>query len=188
MGDLIQLVAPVPDDEDIPGTRVQDRVFRGLAIAMVAFGLAVAGWQWTRGPVERVDRALATLPIQLLGASGPGGVLTSGAPTVLHLWMPGCGACAAEAPTIEAARRAFDGRVRFVSVSVNADQALTARAAKSMGLQGQLGVTTGNLLEALDLSEVPSTAWITADGRLVTLAHGALSPRILARETEALLR
>jgi thiol-disulfide isomerase/thioredoxin len=112
-----------------------------------------------------------------------------GAPRVVHVWLPGCGACAAEASAYEAVRARYASQgVRFLSVSIVSDPAATRRAADAYGLGGPLASTTGNLLEALRLDEVPSTVWISKEGRVVAVGSGALSERVLDRETRRLLR
>lgn len=177
-----------PDGSDSrPSGAPSDRLMRGLTLGAVAIGTIVVVWALALGRVEHVDRPLPGLPATIVG-TGAALAVTDGAPTVLHVWLPGCGACAAEAAAYEEVRVRYAAEgVRFVSVSVLPDAPATRRAATAYGLGGTLATTNGNLMEALQLGEVPSTVWISGEGRVVAVGSGALSERVLDRETRDLL-
>lgn len=69
-----------------------------------------------------------------------------------------------------------------MAVSLLGNRAQNQATAARYGLGGPLGVTTGNLLNALGVAGVPATAFVSADGRVVAVAEGALSERELEAE------
>lgn len=164
-----------------------DRMLRALVVGALSLLLVLFAWTRWHGPIVYVDRPLPVLPLQLLESVADAPVV--GMPEVIHVWLPGCGACAAEAAAYEAVRVRYASQgVRFLSVSIVSDAAATRRAAKAFGLGGPLASTTGNLMEALQLDVVPSTVWISKEGRVVSVGSGALSERVLDRETQRILR
>lgn len=164
-----------------------DRLLWGLGLAGALLVGSLGAWSLWQGPVQHVDRAMPALPMRLLDGATTG--VEPGRPTVLHVWLPGCGACAAEAPALGEVARRYQGQgVDFVSVSVVSDPAATRRAAAAYGMAGAIASTNGNLLEALDLAVVPSTVWISAEGRVVSVGEGALSERVIERETRRIVR
>jgi thiol-disulfide isomerase/thioredoxin len=177
---------PDPDAEDTTPLH-SDRMLRSLVVGALALLIVLFGWTRWQGPVEHVDRPLPALPVRLLEPVADASV--AGMPEVIHVWLPGCGACAAEAAAYEVVRARYAAQgVRFLSVSIVSDPAATRRAAAAYGLGGPLASTTGNLLEALQLDVVPSTVWISKEGRVVSVGSGALSERVLDRETRRILR
>jgi len=176
------------DPEYRPPGATADRLVRallGLALLIVA---ALGVRQWVEGPVTRVDRELPTLSLSEVDSPTPL-TLTEGRPTVLHVWLPGCGACAAEAPAYEAVRRRYEAAgVDFVALSVVPDAASTRRAADRYGLRGTVATSAGSVLDRIQVGSVPSTVWISGEGRVVAVAEGPQSERILDRETARLLQ
>ena len=78
-------------------------------------------------------------------------------------------------------RRRHDPRVAFVSVSIVAQREMTEASAASWGLGGPLAVTTGNLLAALGLTDVPAFVLVSASGRIVAVGQGRIGERALER-------
>lgn len=66
------------------------------------------------------------------------------------------------------------------------DRAIVQREVDRLGFDLPQAVTTGNLLEAVDLNGVPSFLFVTREGRIVGFAEGDLSERSLERAISAL--
>jgi hypothetical protein len=96
--------------------------------------------------------------------------------------------CAREAPGLEAVRRRWGDRVRFVVVSLAQDPARTRQFAARYGFSEPLAVTSGNLLAVLGSGELPSTYWLDGQGRVVASIHGAAPEAVLEAETAAIAR
>jgi hypothetical protein len=71
--------------------------------------------------------------------------------------------------------------VAFVSVSIVPRREMAESSAAAWGLGGTLAVTTGNLLAALGVTDVPAFALVSASGRIVGLAQGSIGERALER-------
>lgn len=85
-------------------------------------------------------------------------------------------------------RRAYEGRVRFVEVSILQERRGTLAAAARYGLEGTLAMTTGNLVALLGVSGVPATAFVSAEGRIVGVVEGPVGEAALTEAVEELLR
>ncbi|HMV68233.1 MAG TPA: hypothetical protein PKA64_15405 [Myxococcota bacterium] len=84
-------------------------------------------------------------------------------------------------------RKRYEDRVRFVEVSILPNRAGTLAAAKRYGLEGTLAMTTGNLLELLGVNGVPTTAFVSADGRIIGVAEGMIGEKALDDAVKSLL-
>lgn len=159
-----------------------DRIFRvGLALGAASV-IGLFGYDVWRGGVQGRDEPLPAIPARLVSGAP---LVLDGSPTVLHVWLPGCGICAREVPGLEAVRARHPG-VRQIDLSVVDDVSATVASARRMGLTGELAVTTGNALTALDVHEMPTTLFIGSDGRVVAVGAGALREDVLERETARL--
>ncbi len=161
-----------------------DRLFHALAAVALVVMAGVFAAANASGGVEHLDEPVPVIPAIRLDDGAPLSV-GDGRPTAVFVWLPRCGACAGEAPLVEAARLRHPD-VRFVGISLLPDAAGTRRAADAYGLTGELATSTGSVLDALGLASAPSFAWINAEGRLVARADGPVSARVLEREIAAL--
>jgi len=78
-------------------------------------------------------------------------------------------------------RQRYEPRVAFVSVSIVPRREIAEASATSWGLGGPLAVTTGNLLAALGVTDVPAFVLVSASGRIVAVAQGRVGERALER-------
>ena len=75
----------------------------------------------------------------------------------------------------------------FLAVSVLGDDARVRAAADRLGFDVRQAVTTGNLLDALGVDEVPSTVLVSADGRILGVARAERSEAFFRRRARGLL-
>lgn len=158
---------------------------------MVALPLCVALFVWVGmdgASVSPRDEPLPALPlVDLDGAVIPASTF-AGKPWVINLWMPECPPCAAEVPELVAARHQFEPKgVGFLAVSV-APQVERIRAAmETLHFDWPAAATSGDLLRVVDLVGVPATLFVSADGRLVGVADGAIAEETLHEEIGRLI-
>ncbi len=111
-----------------------------------------------------------------------------GQPLVINFWASWCPSCVAELPEFEAVHQARGGEVQFLGIA-NADD-------RSRGLEliEQTGVTyllgddpDGELFRAFGNIAMPTTIFVSADGRIVDTFAGQLNESALAERVEKLL-
>ena len=61
------------------------------------------------------------------------------------------------------------------------------KAVERLGFDLPQAVTTGNLLQAVDVVGVPVTLFLSREGRLVSLVDGPITAEILDQQAQALL-
>jgi len=70
---------------------------------------------------------LPPTPIELTGAQFDRFITRAGLPVLVDFWAPWCGPCRQFAPTFSQFARQYVGRVRFVKVNTEVEQALAGR-------------------------------------------------------------
>ncbi len=77
-------------------------------------------------------------------------------------------------PELVAARERWEPRgVKFLAISVVEDAPRVRAEADRWGLTWPLAMTTGDLVNLVGVNTVPSTLFVTADGRIVGVLRGA---------------
>ncbi len=101
--------------------------------------------------------------------------VVDGKPTVVNFFASWCSPCIAEMPDLEAVARSLDGEVQFFGLAVN------DRPEDAQGIVEQTGITydwsrdiRGDIANAANLSSLPATMLITADGTIAATHIGAL--------------
>jgi cytochrome c biogenesis protein CcmG, thiol:disulfide interchange protein DsbE len=110
-----------------------------------------------------------------------------GLPLVVNFWASNCEPCIREMPVLEAAHQQLAGRVAFVGVNV------TDPVGPARSLAARTGVTyhnardpDGTMLQAFGGVALPTTAFVSPEGRILTVVTGELSAeKLQARLTEA---
>lgn len=112
-----------------------------------------------------------------------------GRPVLVNFWASWCVDCRKEAPLLEAAYRHVGGRVAFVGVDTN-----DTRSA-ALSFLHQFGVTyssvydpDGTAATAYGLFGLPTTVFVSPEGRILERNVGALTSGSLARGVALLLR
>lgn len=140
-----------------------------LALAAAAAGSAAAC-----DGTERPNRPVATFAADGLDGTQWDGQALRGKPWVINVWMPGCKACLEEFSGLEKVRSAFESRgVGFLAISIDQDAARVRKVARRLGLSIPVAIARGDVLEPFGMRAIPSTAFVSADGRVVALAKGS---------------
>jgi cytochrome c biogenesis protein CcmG, thiol:disulfide interchange protein DsbE len=98
-----------------------------------------------------------------------------GTPVVLNMWATWCKPCVKEMPAFDEVAAGTDA-VRIIGVNV-ADEAADAEAfAQELGVSyEQYTDPSGELSDAFEVTGLPATAFIDADGNVVNVHAGALT-------------
>jgi peroxiredoxin len=91
-------------------------------------------------------------------------------------------------PALERVHRQLGDRVRFVGIDSQDDPERAAAFAADIGITYDLwSDELGDVFATLDLSTIPTTLFLDADGAIVSTHTGALSEDDLRARTTALL-
>jgi len=115
--------------------------------------------------------------VQFTAADGSSHTLAEmeGTPVVLNMWATWCKPCVKEMPAFDEVAASSD-LVRIIGVNV-ADEADDAEAfAQELGVTyEQFTDPSGELSDAFEVTGLPATAFIDADGKVVDVHAGALT-------------
>ncbi|MGH8926017.1 MAG: TlpA family protein disulfide reductase [Acidimicrobiia bacterium] len=106
---------------------------------------------------------------------------TDGRPVVLNFWASWCGPCREEMPAFDVvARRRPD--VLFVGVAIRDSEPEARAFAAETGVGYPLGIdSSGEILERYPILGLPTTWFITSDGRIAASWAGQLNEKELER-------
>jgi peroxiredoxin len=142
---------------------------RPLAIAAVVAGLA-PGCDATQRP----NRPIAPFAADGLDGTQWDGQALRGRPWVINVWMPGCKACLEEFSALEKTRSAFERQgVGFLAISIDQDVRRVREVARRLGLSMPVAIARGDVLKPFGMRAIPSTAFVSAEGKVVALAKGS---------------
>ena len=164
----------------------------GIAVAVLAL-LALLVWGMGRrtatvGAVATPLRAAPefSLPLYDLGHFALSEV--RGHPVVVNFWASWCIPCEDEAPVLEAAARAYDGRVRFVGLDVQDTEQEGRRFIQRFGVTYPNGLDrTGAISIDYGMTGVPETFFIRTDGLIQRKWAGPVRPDQLEQFIQELL-
>lgn len=107
--------------------------------------------------------------------------LAAGRPVILNLWASWCLPCREEMPALDAASRAHPG-VSFIGVAVSDDPAAARQFAGEIGVTYPLAVDDSGTMDRLYPSPgLPSTFFISTDGRIVRILFGGVTSETVSR-------
>ncbi len=100
-----------------------------------------------------------------------------GLPTVVNFFASWCGPCIRELPDIQAASQTFAGEVNVIGLSVSDRVEDTEALLVETGVTFPVGLDPNGAIhrEIADLGVMPSTAFIAADGTLLSVQAGTIS-------------
>lgn len=159
-----------------------------LAALAAALGL-VAGCGGSGGG-SGADRssAFASLELATLDGATVRVADLQGRPAVVNVWQQTCAPCKIEMPAIEQVHRDYGDRVRVVGIDSQDDPAKAAAFAAGIGITYELwSDELGDVFAALDLSTIPTTVFLDAEGTIVDTHTGALTADELRRRVDSLL-
>ncbi len=108
-----------------------------------------------------------------------------GRPLVINFWASWCTPCRAEMPAFDRVHRTLGDKVAIVGVTDEDDHEAAAEAAKKSGATYPLLVDEDQtLLTDLQLSGLPGTVFVDADGNVIGHHLGALTEEELTTQIE----
>lgn len=163
------------------------RTRRRLAAAVGALVLLAACGRSAGGTDDRAA-AFAKLELTTLDGRTVRVADLAGRPAVVNVWQQTCAPCKVEMPAIEQLHRELGDRVRVVGIDSQDDPARAAAFAKEIGITYELwSDELGDVFAALDLSTIPTTIFLDAEGTIVDAHTGAMTADELRRRADSLL-
>ncbi len=158
--------------------RRQDGSFAGFAVNSVGKAAEIAA------------RPAPDFGLQLFDGSRFRFSEQRGRVVVLNFWASWCTPCRAEMPHFETAYRAYKDRgVLFIGLAVQDDPAAAVALLKELGISYPAGPDPGNEIAlAYQVSGLPTTIFISRDGKLVRKWTGTLTEQQLMAFTEEIAR
>ncbi len=140
------------------------------------------------------------MPSPLLGNTAPGFALADldgeitrlvelrGQPVVLNFWATWCGPCVVEHPVLQTAARRYGEQVRFLGVIYHDQPSAIRDFLKRRAAWGPSLIDAGSEVAIrYGVYGAPETFFIDAEGIVAAKVTGALGPRELFGQVEALL-
>jgi hypothetical protein len=90
---------------------------------------------------------------------------------------------------LETVRREFEPQgIRFLALSLDADEESVRAAAKKIGIQMTVALADGELLGPLGVNKVPSTVFVNSSGFVVAAASGERNRKFFYSRAKELLQ
>ncbi|MEO8937817.1 MAG: TlpA disulfide reductase family protein [Burkholderiaceae bacterium] len=163
------------------------RIQAALATSLLLFVAGTAALHMTAG----VQKRLALQALNVTDGAGAPTTLAAfgGRPLVVNLWATWCGPCRREMPMLARAQDAHP-EIVFVFVNQGEDERLIARylADARLALRNSVRDTGSQVARAIALQGWPTTVWLAADGRVLAIDVGALSPVKLEQRLAELVK
>jgi thiol-disulfide isomerase/thioredoxin len=157
---------------------------RARSLGVIAILVGVAGCDVYGTP----DRPLPDIKATMLDGRSMPADMFEGKPWVINVWVPGCTLCAREFPDLEAVRKEWEPRgVGFLALSLHPDDMDVKQAAQRVGIGMTVAIARDQVLAALGVAAVPSTVFVSAEGRIVATANGARSRGFFERRVRDLV-
>lgn len=109
-------------------------------------------------------------------------------PVVINFWASWCPPCREEAPELAKVSQMYQGKVKFLGLTVNDKQADSLAFMKEFGISYDNGPDQSNIGDAYRITGIPETFWIDKQGQIVDHWIGAIDEANLTSLTEDLLR
>ncbi len=178
-----------PDEGRHPRTRRRALWLAGV-VTIAAVGTAAA-LQWIKpdGRIQAADSPAPGFELPRLGQ--PGSTISldelRGRPVVLNFWASWCVPCAKEMPELQAVYDKVGSRVAFVGINHQDGRTGALDMVAKTGVRYPSGYDPeGKTAIAYGLRGLPSTVFISADGRVLEKRIGELSREELAQAVEEL--
>ncbi len=156
----------------------------GVVIALaVAASVAVAGC--SGGSDGSAKGSLPDVKLVELNTGKATSWDGKGRPMVVNLWASWCVPCRTEMPAFDEVHQALGDKVAIVGVTDDPDRSAAKKAAAASKVSYPLKVDVDQeLMVDLDVSGLPATIFVDADGTIVGRHTGALTKAELLREIE----
>jgi len=145
---------------------------------LVFFGIAFA-WEWIQ-PKPQLPEIAPVFDLRDLDGNPVRLEALRGAPVVLNFWATWCGPCIREIP--EFSRYARENPdVVVLGMAMENDAGLLRRARKRLGIAYPIVPADSETIDAYDISTLPTTIVVDADGRVSSVHVGAMTGRQLEK-------
>ena len=159
------------------------------AVALIAaFGAGGSGDELGAGAPATGESDLPAQTFELFDGTEATFADFAGEPLVINFWASWCPSCVAELPEFQAVHEALGDDVQFLGIA-NADD-----RARGLDLIEETGVTyqladdpKGDLFREFGNIAMPTTIFVSADGRIVDSFAGQLNESALVERVEKLL-
>jgi peroxiredoxin len=109
----------------------------------------------------------------------------AGQPVVVNFWATWCPPCVAEIPEIQAAYSEYD--FYLMAVNVGEDSGTTLQFAREMNMTFPVLLDTyGRVSNAYDVSSIPITFFIDAEGVIRQIERGSMSADVLYTDLQTI--
>lgn len=162
---------------------------RRAAAALAALLLLALGVAGCSGTEDRAAEAATPLPeVALVDlATGDEAAWPSGTPLVVNFWASWCAPCRKEMPAFQQVADDLGDQVAIVGVTDEDDLTAAREAADASGVSYPLLVDVDQeLLTELEISGLPATVFVDAEGTIVGRHLGALTEAELSEQIEDL--
>jgi thiol-disulfide isomerase/thioredoxin len=141
-----------------------------LAALTAALAVACSGGDDSSGDV------MPDLTLERLGIEGEVALDELASPAVVNLWANWCAPCRTELPAFDTVADELGDEVRFVGINVGdpPDVALDLMAELDLGFE-QLSDRSSDVSAELDVTSMPTTFFVDADGTIVERHAGAMT-------------
>ncbi|MEI8240714.1 MAG: TlpA disulfide reductase family protein, partial [Actinomycetota bacterium] len=108
-----------------------------------------------------------------------------GAPLVVNMWATWCHPCVTEMPAFDSVAGSIGSGVQIIGVNVADDAAAASAFATKLGVHyRQYTDPDGNLSTAFNVSNLPATVFVAADGTVLEVHSGAFTADTLKAAIE----
>jgi cytochrome c biogenesis protein CcmG, thiol:disulfide interchange protein DsbE len=175
-----------------------------LAVVVLGVMLFTAG-NGDQTDLVRLDNGAVAPPEATGGATGVGATLPSlvlngldgepvaledyrGTPLVVNFWATWCPPCLREMPDFETVSQERTGEVVFLGLNLREGAEAAATMAQRTGVTYDLALDSdGAAARAFGVLNMPTTAFVNADGIVVSVHAGVLDPAALNARIDALI-
>jgi len=154
---------------------------RWLAAAIAAVSITACGSSGSSG----APKAATDVTVTATYGSPTTLAQLKGTPLVVNMWATWCHPCVDEMPAFDTVARSVGSAVHIIGVNVADDAAAASAFAAKLGVHyPQYTDPDGNLSTAFDVSNLPATAFIGADGTVLEVHSGAFTADTLTAAIE----
>ncbi len=154
-------------------------------LALVLAALLLASCSGSDGAATGKTRGLPEANLTDLRTGDAAGWDQDGTPMVVNLWASWCAPCRKEMPAFDQVATDLEGQVAFVGVTDDLNRDAAVEAAEASGVSYPLRYDEdATVMTDLDISGLPATVFVDADGTVDGVHLGALTEAELRAQIE----
>jgi len=156
------------------------RMIKDWAVALSLGMLVFLGIQWLQ-PKPSIPEIAPDFTVKTIDGDSITLSDLRGKPVVLNFWATWCGPCRSEIPAFSRFSKAHP-EVPVLGLSVDqGPSAKVKRTVREWGIHYPVAIISGALQNTYDISTLPTTVIVDADGKVQNIHVGTMSERQLAR-------